>query len=83
MANTACPVGYDMWNGDGKTDMVVHVHQYAFTKDGRTIFVDEIIEEGKLYRGRNIDIGGLPVVELKHEEISHLADEICKAVTIE
>lgn len=67
----------------GEFDIVVHVHQYAFTKDERIIFIDEIIEEGKLYRGRDIDIDGLPVVELKHEEISQIADEICKAVTVE
>lgn len=66
-----------------KFEIAVKVMQYAFTKDGRTIIIDEIIEEGKLYRGRNINIAGLPVVELKHEEISCLADEICKNVEVE
>lgn len=57
--------------------------QYAHTKDGRTVIIDEIIEEGKLYRGRDINAEGLPVVELKHEEISSLVYDICKNVTVE
>lgn len=66
-----------------KFDIVVRVKQYAHTKDGRTVIIDEIIEEGKLYRGRDINAEGLPIVELRHEEISSLVDEICQDVTVE
>ena len=34
-------------------------------------------------RGRDINEKELLEVEVKHEEISSLADEICKAVTVE
>lgn len=67
----------------GRFDIKVRVMQYAFLKDGRIIIIDEIIEAGKLYKGRDINKKELPEVEIKHEEISSLADEICKAVTVE
>ena len=58
-----------------KLDIDVKLGQYALTKDGRTIIVDEIIEKGKLYRGRDIDKEELPDVELKHAEIHIISDE--------
>lgn len=67
----------------GNLDIVVHEKQYAFTKDGRTLIIDEIIEQGKLYKGRDINHEGLPEVLVRHEAISSIADEICKAVTDE
>lgn len=66
-----------------KFNIEVRVRQYAFLKDGRTVIIDEIMEAGKLYKGRDINEKELPEVEVKHEEISSLADEICKAVTVE
>lgn len=67
----------------GRFDIKVRVMQYAFLKNGRTVIIDEIIEEGKLYKGRDINKKELLEVEIKHEEILSLADEICKAVTVE
>jgi hypothetical protein len=59
-----------------RIDITVRVKQYAHTKDGRTIIIDEIIDAGKLYRGRDINVEGLPIVELKHEDIFSLSEEI-------
>ena len=64
-------------------DIVVREKQYAFVKDGRAVIIDEILEQGRLYKGRDINIEGLPEVLVRHEEISSLTDEICKAVIVE
>lgn len=66
-----------------KLDIVVREKQYAFVKDGRAVIIDEILEQGRLYKGRDINIEGLPEVLVRHEEISSLTDEICKAVIVE
>ena len=63
-------------------DIVVREKQYAFIKDGRTVIIDEVLEQGRLYKGRDVNIDGLPEVLVRHEEISSLADEICKAVIV-
>lgn len=70
------------WAKD-KMDIHVSVGQYVHTKDGREIIIDEIIETGKKYRGRDINQKNLPVVEIEHSVISSVMDEICKTVTVD
>ena len=59
-----------------KFDINVHVNQYAYTWDDRTIQITEIIEKGKLYKGKDIDKPELSEVILKHEEIQSIFNHI-------
>lgn len=68
---------------EGKMDIHVRTGQYAYTKDGRTIIIDVVIEASKRYRGRDINIKGLPEGELNYLDINSVVDEVCKAVTVD
>ena len=59
-----------------KFDISVHVDQYAYTWDDRTIQITEIIEKGKLYKGKDMDKPELSEVILKHEEIQSIFNHI-------
>ena len=59
-----------------KFDINVHVNQYAYTWDDRTIQITEIIEKGKLYKGKDMDKPELSEVILKHEEIQSIFNHI-------
>ena len=61
---------------EGEMDVHVRIGQYVHTIDNRTIIIDAIIEDGKRYRGRDINIKELPEVELKHSDIIIVKDEI-------
>ena len=61
----------------GEMDICVHPGQYAYTKDGREIIIDSVIECGKRYKGRDINQKELPEVEIAHSDIRRVADEIC------
>lgn len=69
----------------GKYDLNVRMNMYVQT-DESLLVIDEIIEAGKLYMGRVIESKGLPVdeyVEIRHEDILSVAEEICKSVIVE
>lgn len=59
-----------------KFDINVHINQYACTWDDRTIQITEIIEKGKLYKGKDMDKPELPEDILKHEEIQSIFNHI-------
>lgn len=59
-----------------KFDISVHVNQYAYTWDDRTIQISKIIENGKLYKGKDMDKPELSEVILKHEEIQSIFNHI-------
>ncbi len=59
------------------------IGQYAFMEDGRLIIIDEVLEPGKRYIGRDVNKKDLPVVEIRHKDIKRVADEICRSVDIE
>lgn len=67
----------------GKMNILVRPGQYAHTKDGREIIIDAVIEDGKRYKGRDINKKDLPEVEIKHADIQSVVDEICKNVTMD
>lgn len=67
----------------GKMDICVHPGKYVYTKDGRTIYIDSVIEDGKRYKGRDINRKELPEVEIEYSDVRSVVDEICKAVTVE
>lgn len=60
----------------GKRDIHVQPGRYAHTKAGHEIIIDSVIEEGKRYKGRDVCLEGLPVVEIEHSDITSVADEI-------
>ena len=60
----------------GKMDIHVRPSRYACLRDGRIIIIDSVIEEGKRYRGRDMNREDLPVVEVEHSEIYCVMDEI-------
>ena len=57
-------------------DIHVRPSRYACLRDGRIIIIDSVIEEGKRYRGRDMNREDLPVVEVEHSEIYCVMDEI-------
>ena len=60
----------------GKMDILVRPGQYVYTKDGREIIIDAVVEDGKRYKGRDINQKDLPEVEIKHADIYSVMDEI-------
>ena len=60
----------------GKMDISVHPGQYVHTKDGRVIIIDAVIEDGKRYKGRDINQKELPEVEIEHSDVCSVVDEI-------
>ena len=66
----------------GKMDLTATPGMYAHLKDGRTVIIDEVICQGCSYRGRDIKMEGLPLVEFLHNDISSVAEEICKDVEV-
>lgn len=67
----------------GKMDICVRPGQYVYIKDGREIIIDSVIEDGKRYKGRDINQKDLPEVEILHSDVRTVLAEICKAVTVE
>ena len=61
----------------GKMDICVHPGQYAHMKGGRVIIIDSVIEDGKRYKGRDINLEETPEVEIVHSDIVEVTDEIC------
>ena len=61
----------------GKMEVCVHPGQYVHTMDGREIIIDSVIEDGKRYRGRDINQRELPEVDIQHTDVRSVADEIC------
>lgn len=61
-------------------DICVHPGQYVYTNDGREIIIDSVIEDGKRYKGRDINQKELPEVEIMHSDIRRVVDELCNDV---
>ena len=53
----------------------IKVGKYAVTKDGRTVFVKEILEKEEKIRGEEISSPASPEVEVAFEDIDHIAAE--------
>ncbi len=54
--------------------------QIVFTKDNRIILIDEVLEPGKRYLGRDFDGKDPNIIEVNQESVISVADEVCRGV---
>ncbi len=57
--------------------------KYVFTKGGRIYYIKEVLIQGELYKGIKATASDKSLYYIKQEDIEHIADEICKNISIE
>ncbi len=60
-------------------DRGIKTGQYAYTKDGDIIRIDEICEDNKKYMGRSITRSGYPLFIFNESDIYGIAGKVYKA----
>lgn len=63
-------------------DRGIRIGQYAYTKDGDIIRIDEICEDEKIYKGCAITQCGYPRIILTDSDIYGIAGKVCRAGVI-
>lgn len=57
--------------------------KYVFTKGGGIYYIKEVVTQGELYKGIKATAYDKSLYYIKQEDIEHIADEICKNISIE
>ncbi len=71
--NTKVPYNPYRW-AVGKMDIEVRIGWYAHLKDKRTIQIESIIQNGKEYRGRDINLEDKPFIVIAHSDILSISE---------